>query len=123
MRGPLVAQVALSLHMAGRAEEGKAFADTALRTVLPPAQEAEIRLQIAKMLWIPAEDRVDAGRRALALDGVPLDLRANHLANLVSSSQGAGRFAEAKASGPRPSRPRRLPAIRRSPRSPTCAWR
>ncbi|GAA0526860.1 LuxR family transcriptional regulator [Paractinoplanes ferrugineus] len=100
LRGPLVAQVALSLHIAGRAEEGKAFADTALRTVLPPAQEAEIRLQIAKMLWIPAEDRVDAARRALALDGVPLDVRANLLANLVSSSQGAGRFAEAKALGP-----------------------
>lgn len=99
LRPPLVAQVALALHIAGRAEEGKAFADTALRTVLPPAQEAEIRLQIAKMLWIPAEDRVDAARRALALDGVPLDIRANLLANLVSSLQGAGRFAEAKTLG------------------------
>jgi DNA-binding CsgD family transcriptional regulator len=99
LRSPLVAQVTVSLHRAGHAEEGKAFADTALRTALPPAQEANIRLQIARMLWIPAEDRVDAGRRALALAGVPDDIRAQHLASMVSSLQGAGRFDEAKAIG------------------------
>jgi DNA-binding CsgD family transcriptional regulator len=97
LRPPLVAQVALSLHTAGRAAEGKAFADSALRTSLPPAQEAEIRPQIAKMLWIPAEDRVEAGRRALALEGVPDDLRASHLARLIQNVVGAGRLDEARA--------------------------
>ena len=35
LRGPLVVQAAMSLHAAGRMEEAKAFADNAMREVLP----------------------------------------------------------------------------------------
>jgi DNA-binding CsgD family transcriptional regulator len=97
LRPPLVAQVALALHTAGRAEEGKAFADSALREVLAPADEAEIRFQIASMLWIPAEDRIESGRRALALSPIPPELRARHLARLIQNVVGAGRLDEAEA--------------------------
>ncbi len=51
LRGPLVVQTAMSLHAAGRMEEAKAFADNAMRQVLPVAQEAEVRLGIAWM-WL-----------------------------------------------------------------------
>ena len=88
--------MALSLHAAGRAQEGKAFADSVLHEVLPASDEAEILFQIASMLWIPAEDRVAAGRRALALSGIPLDLRARHLARLIQNVVGAGRLDEAE---------------------------
>jgi len=46
LRGPLVAETAVWLHAAARSEEAKAFADTALRDVLPAAQEAEVRLSM-----------------------------------------------------------------------------
>jgi DNA-binding CsgD family transcriptional regulator len=96
LRPALVAQMTLSLHAAGRAEEGKAFADSVLHEVLPAGHEAEILFQIASMLWIPADDRVAAGRRALALSDVPLDLQARHLARLIQNVVGAGRLEEAK---------------------------
>ena len=44
-----MAQTAVWLHAAGRGEEAKAFADTALHQAFPPEQEAEVRLSIAGM--------------------------------------------------------------------------
>ena len=62
LRGPLVVQAAMSLHAAGRVEEGKAFADNAMREVLPVAEEAEVRLGIAGMWLVSPDVRVHASR-------------------------------------------------------------
>jgi len=62
----MVAETALWLHAAARrGEEAKAFADTALRDVLPAAQEAEVRLSIAGMFAISPDVRAETGRQAL----------------------------------------------------------
>jgi len=96
LRGPLVAQTAVWLHAAGRASEAKAFADTALREVLPPQQEAEVRLSIASMIALSHDVRAEAGRQALALPGLRADLRARHLAILFYNLVTAGRLEEAR---------------------------
>jgi DNA-binding CsgD family transcriptional regulator len=97
LRGPLVAQTALWLHAAGRAEEAKAFADTALRQALPPGQEAEVRLSIAGMFAISADVRAEEGRQALALPDLPANLRARHLALLFHNLVTAGRLDDSRA--------------------------
>src|SRR3984893_16119732 len=97
LRGPLVAETALWLHAAARGEEAKAFADTALRDVLPAAQEAEVRLSIAGMFAISPDVRAETGRQALALPGLEEKLRARHLAFLFHNLVTAGRFEEARA--------------------------
>ncbi len=83
LRGPLAARAAIVLHAAGRTEEAIAFADGALRQALPAGQEAEVRLSIASLFSISPEVRADSCRRALALPGVPPDLRARLLAQLL----------------------------------------
>jgi DNA-binding CsgD family transcriptional regulator len=97
LRGPLVAETAVWLHAAARGEEAKAFADTALRDVLPAAQEAEVRLSIAGMFAISPDVRAETGRQALTLPGLPGNLRARHLAFLFHNLVTAGRLAEARA--------------------------
>jgi hypothetical protein len=69
LRGPLVVRAAMSLHAAGRIDEAKAFADNAMREVLPAAQEAEVRLGIAGMWLVSPDVRVHASREALKLAG------------------------------------------------------
>src|SRR5580658_1252841 len=71
LRGPLVAQTAIWLHAAARSDEAKSFADTALRQVLPPHQEADVRLSIAGMFAISPDVRAEACRKGLALPGLP----------------------------------------------------
>ena len=90
LRGPLAAETALLLHAAGRVEEGKSFADDALSKALSAQQEAEVRLSIAWMIAVSADVRAEASRRALALAGLPGDLRARHLARLVHNLVSAG---------------------------------
>ena len=97
LRGPLVAETAVWLHAAARGEEAKAFADTALRDVLPAAQEAEVRLSIAGMFAISPDVRAETGRQALALPGLEENLRARHLAFLFHNLVTAGRLEEARA--------------------------
>jgi DNA-binding CsgD family transcriptional regulator len=97
LRGLLVAETAVWLHAAARGEEAKAFADTALRDVLPAAQEAEVRLSIAGMFAISPDVRAETGRQALAIPGLPENLRARHLAFLFHNLQTAGRLEEARA--------------------------
>ncbi len=97
LRGPLVAQTALWLHAAGRAEEAKEFADTALRQAFPPEQEAGVRLSIAGMFAISADVRAESCRQALALPALPANLRARHLALLFHNLMTAGRLDEARA--------------------------
>jgi DNA-binding CsgD family transcriptional regulator/tetratricopeptide (TPR) repeat protein len=95
LRGPLVAQTVVFLHAAARSQEAKAFAETALRDALPPAQEAEVLLSVAGMFAISADTRADAGIEALALAGLPTDLRTRHLARLGYNLLAAGRQEEA----------------------------
>jgi DNA-binding CsgD family transcriptional regulator len=97
LRGPLVVQAAMSLHAAGRIEEAKAFADDAMRQVLPVAQEAEVRLGIAGMWLVSPDVRVHASREALKLPGLAERLRLAHLAKLAYNLVAAGRTDEAHA--------------------------
>ena len=97
LRGPLVVQAAMSLHAAGRIEEAKAFADNAMRAVLPAAEEAEVRLGIAGMWLISPDVRVHASREALKLKGLPEHLRLAHMAKLAYNLVAAGRTEEARA--------------------------
>ena len=94
LRGPLVAQTAVWLHAAGRGEEARAFADTALHEAFPSEQEAEVRLSIAGMFAISPDVRAEECRRALALPRLPVDVRARHLALLFHNLVTAGRFVE-----------------------------
>ncbi|WP_210495449.1 LuxR family transcriptional regulator [Patulibacter sp. SYSU D01012] len=99
-RAPLAAAAARLLHAAGRAEEGLAFARTALADVLEAEQQAEVLLSIAWMFSVAPDDAVAAGRAALALDGVSPALRARHLAKLVHGLGIAGRSRAAEALRP-----------------------
>jgi DNA-binding CsgD family transcriptional regulator len=83
LRGPLVARAAILLHAAGRTQEARAFADSALRQALPAEQEAEVRLSIASLFSLSPEVRAESCRRALSLPGLPPDLRARLLAQLL----------------------------------------
>jgi DNA-binding CsgD family transcriptional regulator len=87
----------MSLHAAGRVEEGKAFADNAMREVLPVADEAEVRLGIAGMWLVSPDVRVHASREALKLPDLPEHLRLAHMAKLAYNLVPAGRIEEAQA--------------------------
>ncbi len=95
-RGPLVAEVAILLHAAGRLDEATSFARTALTPLLPPAQESEVLFRIAGMFSLSADMRADAGRRALALPSVTPQDRARHHARLVHNVLAGGRRTEAQ---------------------------
>jgi DNA-binding CsgD family transcriptional regulator/tetratricopeptide (TPR) repeat protein len=97
LRGPLVAETALLLFAADRAEEGQIFADAALGAALPAEQQAEIRLSVAQMYSVPADVRVTNGQSALELRDVSEPLRTRHLAWLSHNLLGAGRVDEARA--------------------------
>ena len=97
LRGPLVAQTAVWLHAAGRGEDAKAFADSALHQVFPAEQEAEVRLSVAGMFAMSSDVRAEACRRALALPGLADELRARHLALLFHNLVTAGRCDDARA--------------------------
>ena len=75
LRGPLVAQTAVLLHLAGRAVEGVSLAQGALHSVLPEEQKAEIYRTIAVSTGVPAEVREQACRHGLALAKLPDPLR------------------------------------------------
>jgi DNA-binding CsgD family transcriptional regulator len=78
-------------------EEAKAFADNAMRDVLPVAQEAEVRLGIAGMWLVSPDVRVHASREALKLPGLPGHLRVEHMARLAYYLVPGGRTEEAQA--------------------------
>jgi DNA-binding CsgD family transcriptional regulator len=95
LRGPLVSARAVSLFAAGSVQEAKRFADTALRQVLPPAQEAEVRLSIASMFSLSPDVRADNARLGLALSDVSADIRARLAARLLHNLVVAGHKGEA----------------------------
>jgi DNA-binding CsgD family transcriptional regulator len=97
LRGPLVARRAISLFAAGLGEEGRLFADTALRQVLPAEEEARVRFTVASMFDISPDLRADNARAALALPDLSADLRGWLWASLFHSLVVAGRTDEALA--------------------------
>ena len=97
LRGPLVARRAISLFAAGLGEEGKRFADTALRQVLPAEEEARVRFSVASMFDLSPDVRADNARAALALPDLTADLRAWLWASLFHNLVVAGRTDEALA--------------------------
>ena len=96
LRGPLVAQTAVWLHAAGRGEEAKAFANTALHDTFPPEQEGEVRLSLAGMFSLSPDACADECRYALTLPNLPANLRARLLALLFHNLVVAGRVDEAR---------------------------
>ena len=94
-RGPLVAQRVVSLFAAGLAEEGRQFADSALRQAMPPEEEARVRASVASMFDLSPEVRAENARAGLALPSLSADLRAELWAALYHSLSVAGRRAEA----------------------------
>jgi DNA-binding CsgD family transcriptional regulator len=95
LRGPLVAQRVLSLFAAGLAEEGKRFADSALRQAMPTEEEARVRVSVASMFDLSPEVRSESARAGLALASLSTDLRAELWAALYHSLSVAGRKQEA----------------------------
>jgi DNA-binding CsgD family transcriptional regulator/tetratricopeptide (TPR) repeat protein len=96
-RARLLADTALLLHAADRLEEGKAFAETALRGVLSVAQESEVLFGIAGMFALSGDTRADAGRRALELPGLEPEDRRRHLDRLIHNLLSAGRLRATRA--------------------------
>jgi DNA-binding CsgD family transcriptional regulator len=97
LRGPLVARRTVSLFAAGRSKEARAFADAALRQSLPAEQEAEVRLSLAAMFAISADDRAENARQGLSLTGLSADTRARLWASLFHNLLVAGRLDEGLA--------------------------
>jgi DNA-binding CsgD family transcriptional regulator len=99
LRGPLVAERVVSLFAAGLAEEGRQFADSALRQALPAEEEARVRASVASMFDLSPEVRAESARAGLALAplpaDLPADLRAELWAALYHSLSVAGRQQEA----------------------------
>jgi DNA-binding CsgD family transcriptional regulator len=97
LRGPLVARRTVSLFAAGRSKEARAFADNALRQSLPAEQEADVRLSLAAMFVISADDRADNARQGLSLAGLSAATRARLSASLFHNLLVAGRLDEGLA--------------------------
>jgi DNA-binding CsgD family transcriptional regulator len=99
-RGPLVARRTVSLFAAGRSKEARAFADNALRQSLPAGQQADVRLSLAAMFAISADDRADNARQGLSLTGLSADTRARLWTSLFHNLVVAGRLDEGLAIEP-----------------------
>jgi DNA-binding CsgD family transcriptional regulator len=97
LRGPLVARRAVSLFAAGLGEEGKRFADSALRQSLSPEEEARVRFSVASMFDLSPDVRAESARAALALSGLPAELNASLWASLFHNLVVGGRTDEALA--------------------------
>ena len=97
LRGRLVARRTVSLFAAGRSKEARAFADNALRQSLPAEQEADVRLSLAAMFAISADDRADNARQGLSLTGLSADTRARLSASLFHNLMVASRLDEGLA--------------------------
>jgi DNA-binding CsgD family transcriptional regulator/tetratricopeptide (TPR) repeat protein len=95
LRGALVAQTAVWLHAAHRGVEATAFVDRELRAVLPTAEEAAVRLSIARMFGLSPDLRAASGRQALTLPNLPPSVRAQHLSALTYNLVAGGRVHDA----------------------------
>jgi DNA-binding CsgD family transcriptional regulator len=95
LRGALVAKTAVWLHAAHRGAEATAFVDRELRAVLPTAEEAEVRLSIARMFGLSPDLRAGSGSKALTLPNLSPTVRAQHLAALTYNLVAGGRVQDA----------------------------
>jgi DNA-binding CsgD family transcriptional regulator len=96
LRGLLTARAAILLHASGRIDDARTFADSALLLALPTVQEAEVRLAVASMFTVSPEVRAESCRRALALPGLPAELRARLHALLLHNTVVAVRPSQAQ---------------------------
>jgi DNA-binding CsgD family transcriptional regulator len=92
-----VARRTVSPFAAGRSKEARAFADNALRQSLPAEQEADVRLSLAAMFAISADDRADNARQGLSLTGLSADTRARLWTSLFHNLMVASRLDEGLA--------------------------
>ena len=91
---------AVCLFAAGRADEAKRFADSALRQVLPAEEQARVRYSVASMFDLSPVVRAENARAGLALPSLPAELRASLSASLYHSLSVAG-YAEEALEGTR----------------------
>jgi DNA-binding CsgD family transcriptional regulator len=101
LRGPLVARRVVALFAAGSGEEGKRFADSALRQSLSADEEARVRLSVSSMFDVSPKIRAESARAALALPALSTDLRASLWASLFHNLVVGGRLEEALAVEPK----------------------
>ena len=120
LRAPLVSRRALSLFAAGLGDQGRRFADVALRQSLPAAEEARVRLSISAMFDLSADLRAENARTALAMADLPADLRASLWASLFHNLVVAGRTEEACPSRHAPERLSTRARLERGRSS--CGW-
>lgn len=78
-RGLLTAETVALLHQAGRSDRAQVLADRALAGVLPPHEEAKVRLSLSSMTTRSTVARAEENSRALALPGLTTLIRARHL--------------------------------------------
>ena len=95
LRGALVVQRVMSLFAGGMAEEGRRYADSAMRQTLPAEEEAKVRYSVASMFDLSPEVRAASARAGLALPNLSTDLKASLWASLYHSLAVAGRTDEA----------------------------
>jgi DNA-binding CsgD family transcriptional regulator len=96
-RGLLTAETVVLLHRARRSDEAQALGDRALAGVLPPHEEAEVRLSLSSMMTRSTVARAQENRRALALPGLTPLIRGRHLAWLAYNLGVGGEPVEAAA--------------------------
>jgi DNA-binding CsgD family transcriptional regulator len=78
-RGLLVAETVVLLHSALRPDDARALGDGALAGMLPPDEEAELRLSLSAMVMRAPLTRAQENRRALEIPGLTSAMRARHL--------------------------------------------
>ncbi len=96
LRPSLAAEAALLLHAAGRTEEGIAIVEGVLRERRNSEGDALVRLSIARMSDVSSAVRIDAGRQALTVPELGVDLRAKHIAQLILNLAESGETDAAK---------------------------
>jgi DNA-binding CsgD family transcriptional regulator len=95
LRGPLVACRAVCLFAAGRADEAKRFADSALAQALPAEEQARVRYSVSSMFDLSPVVRAESARAGLAIPSLPAELQASLSASLYHSLSVAGYAEEA----------------------------
>ncbi len=97
LRPSVVAEAAVLLHAAGHTDDGMAMVKSVLCERHDAEGEAQLRLSIARMSDVSSAVRIDAGRQALAVPGLGVDLRAKHLSQLILNLAESGQADDAQA--------------------------
>ena len=86
---------AVCLFAAGRADEAKRFADSALAQALPAEEQARVRYSVVSMFDLSPVVRAENARAGLAIPSLPAELQASLSASLYHSLSVAGYAEEA----------------------------